>query len=72
MYKPDFRKINDFRKNNIEELLEYFIEIVRMCKELELIKGGQINIDGTKIKANAADHRTKTKKEYQQWVKRID
>ena len=72
MYKPDFRTINDFRKNNLDELSEYFIEIVRMCKELNLIKIGQINIDGTKIKANAADRRTKTKEEYQQWVKRID
>ena len=72
MYKPDFRTINDFRKNNIEELSEYFVEIVRMCKELGLISIGQINIDGTKIKANAADRRTKTKEEYQQWVKRID
>ncbi|MCK5493691.1 MAG: IS1182 family transposase [Candidatus Omnitrophica bacterium] len=72
MYKPDFRTINDFRKNNIEELSEYFIKIVRMCKELKLIKVGQINIDGTKIKANAANRRTKTKEEYQEWEKRID
>ena len=72
MYKLDFRTINDFRKNNLNELSEYFVEIVRMCKELGLIKVGQINIDGTKIKANAADRRTKTKEEYQQWTKRID
>jgi transposase len=31
MYKPDFRTINDFRKNNLEELSEYFIDILRMC-----------------------------------------
>ena len=72
MYKPDFRTINDFRKNNIEELSGYFVEIVRMCKKLGLISIGQINIDGTKIKANAADRRTKTKEEYQQWVNKID
>lgn len=72
MYKPDFRTINDFRKNNIEELSGYFIDIVRMCKELGLISIGQINIDGTKIKANAADRMTKTKEGYQRWAKKID
>lgn len=71
-YKPDFRTINDFRKNNIAEISDYFIDIVRLCKELGLIKIGQINIDGTKIKANAANRRTKTKEEYQDWIKRID
>jgi len=64
--------VDNFRKNNIAKLSEYFIEIIRMCKELDLIRIGQINIDGTKIKANAVNRRTKTKEEYQQWVKRID
>ena len=72
MYKPDFRTVNDFRKNNIEELSGYFINIVRMCKELGLISVGQMNIDGTKIKANAANRRTKSKEAYQKWIKRID
>ncbi|MBU4501392.1 MAG: transposase [Nanoarchaeota archaeon] len=72
MYKPDFRTINDFRKNNILELSQYFIDILRMCKELGLISVGQMNIDGTKIKANAANRRTKTKEGYQKWLKRID
>jgi tRNA(Ile)-lysidine synthase TilS/MesJ len=72
MYQPDFRTINDFRKNNIEELSQCFIDIVRMCKALGLISVGQMNIDGTKIKANAANRRTKTKEEYQKWLKRID
>jgi len=72
MYKPDFRTINDFRKNNILELSRYFIDILRMCKELGLISVGQMNIDGTKIKANAANRRTKTKEGYQKWLKRID
>jgi transposase len=72
MYKPDFRTVNDFRKNNIEELSKYFIDILRMCKELGLISVGQMNIDGTKIKANAANRRTKTKEAYQRWLHRID
>ncbi|MDP3980512.1 MAG: IS1182 family transposase [Chlamydiota bacterium] len=72
MYKPDFRTINDFRKDHLSELANYFVDIVRLCKGLGLINIGQINIDGTKIKANAANRRTKTREEYAQWVKRID
>jgi len=72
MYRPDFRTINDFRKNHLEELSGCFVDIVRMCKELGLVSIGQINIDGTKIQANAANRRTKTKEEYQLWLERID
>jgi len=49
MYRPDFRTINDFRKNNTEGLSQYFVDIVRMCKELGLVRIGQINIDSTNI-----------------------
>jgi len=72
MYRPDFRTINDFRKNNLAMIKRYFVEIIRMCKELGMVKVGQVSIDGTKIKANAANRRTKTRKGYEKWLKRID
>lgn len=72
MYKPDFRTINDFRKNNLGELSRYFVDIVHLCKELGMVKIGQINIDGTKIRANAANRLTKTKDDYEKWLERID
>jgi len=72
MYRPDFRTINDFRKNHLTQISSYFVAILRMCRELGLISVGQINIDGTKIKANAANRRTKTKEEYQKWLTKID
>jgi len=56
----------------MNKLSAYFVAILRMCHELGLISVGQINIDGTKIKANAANRRTKTKEEYQRWLVRID
>lgn len=70
MYKPDFRTINDFRKNHLKELSEYFVEIVKLCKELRMVKVGQINIDGTKIRANASNRLTKDKEGYAQWLKK--
>lgn len=72
MYKPDFRTINDFRKNNIKDLSQYFVDIVRMCKELGLVTIGQINIDSTKMKANAANRRTKDRDGYQHWLKKVN
>jgi transposase len=72
LYRPDFRTINDFRKNNIQELADCFVTIVRLCKELGLLTAGQINIDGTKIKANAANRRTKTRDDYQRWLKKVN
>lgn len=67
-YRPDFRTINDFRKNNLDELSGYFVEIVRIIKELGLLRLGQINIDSTKVKANAAKRRTKSEEEYREWL----
>ncbi len=72
MYRPDFRTINDFRKNNLDEIKRYFVEIIRMCKALGMVKVGEISIDGTKMKANAANRRTKNKDGYQKWLNRIE
>lgn len=72
LYRPDFRTINDFRRNNIQELAHYFVVIVRLCKELGLLSVGQINIDSTKIKANAANRRTKTRDDYKRWLKKLN
>jgi len=71
MYKPNFRTINDFRKNHHEELAGYFVDIVRICQDLNLIKIGQINIDGTKIKANAAKRMSMDEAGYKKWEKKI-
>lgn len=72
MYRPDFRTVNDFRKNNLALIKGYFIEIIRMCQEIGMVKVGQVSIDGTKIRANAANRRTKTRKGYEEWLKRIE
>jgi transposase len=72
MYKPDFRTINDFRKDNIDFIQKAFIHIVQLCKGLGMCKAGTLIIDSTKLKANASAERSKTKQQYQQWVERID
>ena len=39
------------------ELKELFVQVVRLAKELGLVKLGTIALDGTKIKANASKHK---------------
>lgn len=72
MYRPDFRTINDFRKDNIEEFEKLFLQIIRICKELGMAKAGTIAIDSTKIRANASPRLNKTKEQYDQWIERIE
>lgn len=72
MYKPDFRTINDFRKNNLAFVHQSFIHIVQLCKGLGMAKAGMLILDGTKLKANASAGRSKNKEQYEQWVERID
>ena len=54
MQKPDFRTISDFRKNNLDEICQLFIQIVRLCKKLKMVELGHISIDATTMKANAS------------------
>lgn len=72
MYKPDFRTINDFRKDNIEFIQTAFVHIVQLCKGLGLGKSGTLIIDSTKLKSNACADRSKNKEQYEQWIERID
>lgn len=52
--RPDFRTISDFRKNQIEKIKDLFVQIVRICRDMGMVKSGQWSIDGTKVKANAS------------------
>lgn len=53
--KPDFRTISEFRRKNLDILKNIFNQIVKFCYNLGMVTIGKISLDGTKIKANAAD-----------------
>jgi len=72
MYRPDFRTINDFRKDNIEFVQTAFVHIVQLCKALGMCKAGLLIIDSTKLKANASADKSKTREQYMQWLERIE
>jgi len=63
MQKPDFRTISDFRKNNLNELRNSFVDILQICHRLGMIQLGNISIDSKVMKASASADRTYTEKE---------
>ncbi len=58
MQKPDFKAISEFRRKNLSELRNSFIDILQICHRLGLTKLGEISIDSKVIKANASISRT--------------
>ena len=54
---PAHRTIADFRKQHLAAFQELFVQVVRIAKELGLVKLGTVAIDGTKVKASASKHK---------------
>ncbi len=54
---PAHRTIRDFRALHLKELAELFVQVVRLAREMGLVKLGTIAVDGTKVKANASRHK---------------
>jgi transposase len=54
---PRHRTICDFRALHLKELADLFVQVVRLAREMGLVKLGTVAIDGTKVKANASRHK---------------
>lgn len=54
---PRHRTICDFRAFHLKELSDLFVQVVRLAREMGLVKLGTVAIDGTKVKANASRHK---------------
>jgi transposase len=55
--RPDFRTISDFRTRHGAALGTLFGQVLRLCQKAGLVKLGRVAVDGTKIKANASQHK---------------
>ena len=53
-YEPDHSTIADFRKDNLAEIKELFVQILVVAIELDVLEVGNISLDGTKIQADAS------------------
>lgn len=51
---PDHDSIAAFRKRHLAALGQLFVQVLQLCQRAGLVKLGQVAVDSTKIKANAA------------------
>lgn len=70
--KPDFRTICRFRKDNLETIKLVFAEIIKIAREMGMVKLGHLSIDGTKIKASASNFSILSKEELDEIKEAID
>lgn len=54
---PAHRTISEFRLQSLNEFESLFMQVLRIAREVGLVKLGTIAIDGTKVKANASKHK---------------
>lgn len=55
---PDHDTICAFRVNNEKAITEAFFQILRMAREMGILRVGTVSVDGTKIKANASIYKS--------------
>lgn len=53
---PDHDSIAVFRQRFLAQMEDLFVEILLIAKTMNFVKVGNVNIDGTKVKANASKH----------------
>ena len=54
---PRHRTICDFRAFHLKVLADLFVQVVKLAREMGLVKLGTVAVDGTKVKANASRHK---------------
>jgi transposase len=65
---PDHTTIARFRARHADELAELFSEVLVLCRKAGLVSVGTIALDGTRIRADAADRQNRT---YEQLAREI-
>lgn len=65
---PDHTTIARFRARHADQLAELFSEVLVLCRRAGLVSVGTIALDGTRIRADAADRKNRT---YEQLAREI-
>ena len=55
---PDHDTICAFRRENGPLIKQAFVEVLRVAREMKLLKVGTVSVDGTHIRANASKHKS--------------
>ena len=57
---PHFTTLNRFRLRNLQFIDDLFLQVLKLCQEAGLVRLGRVALDGTKIKASASKHKSRT------------
>lgn len=70
--RPDHKTIAEFRRKNGPALKKLFRVFVDVCKEMEVLGGERVAIDGTKVQANNSKKRHFRKRDLEQRVEALE
>jgi len=54
---PRSRTIAEFRQRNLDAFKGLFLQVLQVCRNSGLIRLGHVSLDGTKVAANASEHK---------------
>jgi transposase len=69
---PSYKTISNFRKDNYEALKQLFKEFVLLCKNIDLVDGNLVAVDGAFLRANASKNKLIMKKTLEKDLLDID
>ena len=58
--QPDHSCISEFRRRNLDSLKGLFIQFLRLCQKAGMVSLGHVALDGTKVQANASEHKARS------------
>lgn len=70
--RPDFKTIADFRRDNRKAFRGVFRQFVLVCKQMGLLGGELVAVDGSKFKAVNSGQRNFSQKKLEKRLKEID
>jgi transposase len=70
--RPDFKTIADFRKDNRQAFRGVFRQFVLLCKQMGLVGGELVAVDGSKFKAVNSGQKNFSEKKLEKRLKEID
>jgi transposase len=69
---PDHDTIAKFRREKFEAVVECFVRVLELAREMKLLRVGSVSVDGTKLKANASKHKNVGYERAGQLVEQLD
>ncbi len=70
--RPDFKTVADFRKDNRKAFKGVFSQFTLLCKEMDLLGGELVAIDGSKFKAVNSSDRNFSQTKLEKRIKEIE